>query len=94
VTKEVFAQRFPEFAAAGDPLIVATLDAAFAELCAEAWGALYDEAHGLLAASKLANSPLGHGLRMKAPSQDRPTDIYRQQFNALAAVAIEGVHGI
>lgn len=59
-----FRARFPEFATAQDALVNACLTASAAETSSELDA--YDEAHGLLAAHKLAISPFGGMARLEA----------------------------
>jgi hypothetical protein len=59
-----FRARFPEFRTADDTLVSACLAAAAGETDSGEFGAAYDEAHGLLAAHKLAISPFGQAARM------------------------------
>lgn len=59
-----FRSRFPEFEEGSDGIVQACLDAAATELNATEIGASFDEAHGLLAAHKLAISPFGRAARM------------------------------
>jgi hypothetical protein len=59
-----FRARFPEFKTALDPLVQSVLDAAALETNVEELGNAFDEAHGLLAAHKLAISPFGQSARM------------------------------
>jgi uncharacterized protein DUF4054 len=66
VNLAAFRARFPEFENADDALVQACLDASAAETSAADWGASYDEAHGLLAADKLAKSPFGTNQRLEA----------------------------
>lgn len=60
-----FRIRFPEFTTAGDTLVQACLDASALETSSESLGLSYDEAHGLLAAHKLACSPFGGMARLE-----------------------------
>src|SRR3954469_3264064 len=59
-----FRNRFGEFEGTEDGPILACLNAAEAEVSTEAWGARWDEAHGLTAAHKLALSPYGTAARL------------------------------
>lgn len=59
-----FRRRFAEFEDTADGAVLAALNAAFAETSAEAFGDSFDEAHGLLAAHKLALGPFGTAARM------------------------------
>ena len=58
--------RHPEFATAQGSLVQACLDAAESELSADDLGTSFNEAHGLLAAHKLASSPYGTSARLEA----------------------------
>lgn len=59
-----FRIRFPEFRSAHDDLVNPALAAAALSTSAADWGTNYDEAHGLLAADLLANSPFGKNARL------------------------------
>jgi hypothetical protein len=59
-----FNARFPEFRTATPELKQSVLDAAAAELNADAFGDAFNEAHGLLTAHKLGMSPFGQQARM------------------------------
>jgi hypothetical protein len=74
-----FRDRFPEFATAADALVTACLTAAAGETSATALGTAYDEAHGLLAAHKLAISPFGGMARLEAGKETT----YQQERRAL-----------
>lgn len=60
-----FRNRFPEFQTASDSLVQACLDVSALETSSESLGLNYDEAHGLLAAHKLAVSPFGGMARLE-----------------------------
>lgn len=59
-----FRDRFPEFKTAGDTMVTAFLAAAALQTSSD-WGTNYDEAHGLLTADLLANSPFGKNARLE-----------------------------
>lgn len=80
-----FRTRFGEFETATDPQVQAVLDAAASELNATEIGAPYDEAHGLLAAHKLAISPYGRAARML---NDDGKSTYEEEFSKVMARAV------
>lgn len=75
-----FIIRHPEFRPVPTETIVAALDAAGKELNATEIGEPFDEAHGLLAAHKLALSPMGRNARMV---RDDGTSTYGDEFKAV-----------
>lgn len=83
-----FRLRFPECRSADDPTVTAVLNAAATELNAVEIGAPFDEAHGLLAAHKLALSPFGRAARML---NDEGTSTYFTEFTAVMGRAIVGI---
>ena len=86
-----FRIRFGEFETAADPLVQACLDAAATELNAAEIGAPFDEAHGLLAAHKLAISPYGRAARML---NDDGKSTYEIEFCAVMARAVPGLTAV
>lgn len=83
-----FRARFPEARTADDDLVNAVLAAAATELNSDEIGAPYDEAHGLLAAHKLALSPFGRMARML---NDEGESTYQVEFHAVMSRAIVAV---
>lgn len=75
-----FIVRHAEFRPAPQETVVACLTAAANELSAAEIGLPYDEAHGLLAAHKLALSPFGRNARMV---RDDGTTTYGDEFKAV-----------
>lgn len=83
-----FRSRFPEFRTAQDAPVQAALDAAALETNATELGSVYDEAHGLLAAHKLAISPFGTNARMVDESG---TTSYERERRAVMARTVVSV---
>lgn len=86
-----FRIRFGEFETAGDPLVQACLDAAATELNVTEIGAPFDEAHGLLAAHKLAISPYGRAARML---NEDGKSTYETEFHNVMARAVPGLSAV
>lgn len=76
-----FRARFPEFRTAPDAVVTAALTAAAGETSTD-FGDSYDEAHGLLAAHKLAISPFGQSARMVS---DKGETTYQRERDAVMA---------
>jgi hypothetical protein len=83
-----FRSRFPEFSTCPDATVSAVLTAAATELNSTEIGAPYDEAHGLLAAHKLAISPYGRAARML---NEQGHSTYEAEFSNVMARAIPGI---
>jgi hypothetical protein len=75
-----FRVQYPEFKTALDPFVQAFLDAAAREINPTELGEAYDNAHGLLAAHKLAISPFGKQARMV--NEDGSTT-YEKEYDAV-----------
>lgn len=80
-----FRTRFPEFEEGSNGIVQACLDAAATELNATEIGTPFDEAHGLLAAHKLAISPFGRAARML---NDDGKSTYEEEFCKVMARAV------
>ena len=80
-----FRSRFPEFEEGSNGIVQASLDAAATELNATEIGTAYDEAHGLLAAHKLAISPFGRAARML---NDDGKSTYEVEFSNVMSRAV------
>lgn len=83
-----FRLRFPEFSTAEDEFVQAFLDAAAKETSAAEFGEAYDEAHGLLAAHKMAISPLGQSARILNDQGRTSYELERSAVTARAVVSI------
>lgn len=68
-----------------DPVVQLVLDLAARELNAMELGSAYDEAHGLLAAHKLAISPHGRAARLV---DDKGKTTYENEFAAVVLRAV------
>lgn len=75
-----FRVRFSEFETAPDAMVQACLDASALETDSSAFDTAYDEAHGLLAAHKLAISPYGQNARMVS---DKGETTYMRERDAV-----------
>ncbi len=64
ITVASFLRDRPEFEAAGEALVKATLDQAALRISAGSWGTGYDSAHGLMTAHLLWTSPFGASMRL------------------------------
>jgi hypothetical protein len=99
-----FVAQFPEFANVPATLIQVHLDAAALELDKNVWGlpgtatptptvgTRYDQAHGYLAAHKLALSPYGMNVRLDPKTVDPKTGMttYNVHFQALVRKFAQG----
>lgn len=83
-----FRARFPEFETALDPFVQAALDGAASETSAGELGTAYDEAHGLLAAHKLAMSPYGQSARLINDDGRTTYELQREGVVARAIVKV------
>lgn len=80
-----FIVRHAEFKPAPPDTVQMVLDMAASELSADEIGEPYDEAHGLLAAHKLALSPFGRNARMV---REDGTTTYGDEFKAVMGRSI------
>ena len=82
----------PEMRTAGDDFVQAYLDEAAGELNATEYGGMYDAAHRLLTAHKIAVSPFGRASRMV---NDKGESTYEAEFikttgRAVTALSVMG----
>lgn len=88
-TATTFKARYPTFSPKADPLVVAVLAEAVAEVDARLFGTLTDTAVGLLAAHKLSVDPSGAAARLDAKTilamkgQPHASSTYGVEFDAL-----------
>lgn len=89
-----FRVRFPEFETAGDSFVQAALDSAALETDAKLLGGFYDEAHGLLAAHKLAMSPYGMNARLVNDDGKTTYELVRMGVLARAVPGVTVAGGV
>jgi len=78
----------PEFdQISDDEYVQGKLDEAARQLSEDAWGDHYDDAHSLVAAHLLWNSPLGSTMRLDGGSEDS-SGRYLKQFERLRLAVI------
>lgn len=80
MTYSTFVLQYPEFAAIDQPFVQAWLDAANLEIDREVWGAKADSGQGLLAAHKMALSPMGRNARTDKPTT---TTVYGVSYDEM-----------
>lgn len=78
MTLAQFRNRFPEFRTVGDTPAQAALDASALETSSTEFGTAYTEAHGLLAAHKLACSPFGSNARLEKSGNRTTYELERE----------------
>lgn len=89
ITLLQFRAEFEEFAAAGDPLVLAKIQDAADAIDPVQWGDLAPQGTKYLAAHLLALSPFGRALKLVAQNG---TTVYSVRYDALvAAVGIGGL---
>jgi hypothetical protein len=86
ITAETFVRDKPEFESAGEALVTATIALAAPRVSADQYGDAYDDAHTLMTAHLLWDSPFGASMR-----RDGGTDAESPYVTELKALRLERV---